>query len=95
MTLTINGDIIKVSDMDIQYFVRGGVNVLENIQIMGRITLKELRNLTGLSQQEFANKVDIPFTTYRRYEKDVSKMEVGKLFQICDIFGVSVSNIKI
>jgi transcriptional regulator with XRE-family HTH domain len=69
--------------------------MLENIQIMGKITLRDLRNLSGLSQQEFAKKVGVPFTTYRRWEHDVSKMEVGKLFQICDIFGVSISNIKI
>jgi transcriptional regulator with XRE-family HTH domain len=69
--------------------------MLENIQIMGKITIRDLRSLSGLSQQDFAKKVGIPFTTYRRYEHDVSKMEVGKLFQICEIFGISISNIKV
>lgn len=69
--------------------------MLENIQIMGKISLKELRKLTGLSQKEFAEKVSIPFTSYRRYEKNVSKMEVGQLFNICDKIGVSIENIRI
>lgn len=69
--------------------------MLKNIQIMGKITLRELRNLTGLSQKDFAGKVEIPYTSYRRYENDVSKMEVGQLFNICNTVGVEISNIKI
>lgn len=69
--------------------------MLDNIQIMGQITLKDLRKLTGLSQKNFADKVGIPFTSYRRYESNTSKMEVGQLFHICDEIGVSVANIKI
>jgi len=69
--------------------------MLENIQIMGKVTLKELRKLTGLSQEEFAKRVGIPFTTYRRYEKNPKCMEAGRLFRMCDILGVPVNNIKI
>lgn len=69
--------------------------MLDNIQIMGKVTIKELRTLTGLSQNDFAKKAEVPLTTYRRYEADVSKMEVGKLFQICDMLGVSVANIRL
>jgi transcriptional regulator with XRE-family HTH domain len=69
--------------------------MLDNIQIMGKVTLKELRKLSGLSQKEFAEKANIPFTTYRRYENNVAKMEVGKLFYICDILGISAANIKV
>ena len=69
--------------------------MLENIQIMGKVTLKELRTLTGLNQKEFADKVEIPFTTYRRYESDTASMEAGRLFKVCDILGVSISNIKL
>jgi transcriptional regulator with XRE-family HTH domain len=69
--------------------------MLDNIQIMGKVTLKELRKLTGLSQKEFAQKVNIPFTTYRRYENNPESMEAGRLFKLCDILGVSISNIKI
>lgn len=69
--------------------------MLDNIQIMGKVTLKELRQITGLNQQEFAEKIEIPFTTYRRYEKKPSIMEVGRLFRMCEILGISVANIKI
>lgn len=69
--------------------------MLDNIQIMGKVTLKELRQLTGLNQEDFAKKVDIPFTTYRRYEKNPSSMEVGRLFKMCEILNVSVANIKL
>jgi transcriptional regulator with XRE-family HTH domain len=69
--------------------------MLDDIQIMGKVYLRDLRKLTGLSQKDFANKVGIPLTTYRRYEKDTSKMEAGQLFSICDMLGVSASNIKL
>lgn len=69
--------------------------MLNNIQIMGKVTLKELRRLTGLSQEEFAKKVGIPFTTYRRYENNPSNMEAGRLFHICDVVGVSIANIRL
>ena len=69
--------------------------MLDNIQIMGKVTIGELRQLAGLNQEDFAKKVDIPLTTYRRYEKNPSCMEVGRLFSMCDILGVSVANIKL
>ncbi len=69
--------------------------MLENIQIIGKVSLKDLRTLSGLTQEDFAKKVDIPFTTYRRYEHDPSRMDAGRLFQICDIMGIEVSQIKI
>lgn len=69
--------------------------MLNNIQIVGKITLKELRKLAGLSQKEMADKVKIPLTTYRRYESDTASMEVGRLFYICDVFDLSVNQIKL
>ena len=69
--------------------------MLDNIQIMGKITLKELRRLTGLSQQEFAERVGIPFTTYRRYERNPANMDAGKLFHICDVVGISIESIRL
>lgn len=84
-----------MSEADNQNIVYGGDLMLDNIQIMGKITLKELRKLSGLSQEEFAKKVDIPFTTYRRYENNPSNMEAGRLFHVCDVLGVSISNIKL
>lgn len=75
--------------------VEGGTYMLDNIQIMGKVTLKELRQLSGMNQEDFSKKVEIPFTTYRRYEKNPQSMEAGRLFKLCDILGVSIANIKL
>lgn len=69
--------------------------MLDNIQIVGKVTLKELRQITGLSQKEFAEAVKIPFTTYRRYERNPRSMEAGRLFGLCDTLGISIANIKL
>ncbi len=37
------------------------------------ITLKELREKTGLSQKEFAARFEIPLSTYRKWEQGESK----------------------
>ena len=34
------------------------------------MTIKEIRALTGLSQQAFAEKYEIPFNTYRTWESN-------------------------
>lgn len=36
-----------------------------------QMTIKEIRQLTGLSQEAFARKYNIPFQTYRTWESDV------------------------
>ena len=36
-----------------------------------QMTIKELRQLTGMSQEAFAKKDNIPFQTYRSWESDV------------------------
>ena len=95
MTYIIYDAKIKLSEAGILNIAYGGEKVLENIQITGKVTIKELRQLTGLSQADFAKKVNIPITTYRRYEKNPSSMEAGRLYKLCDTLGVSVSNIKI
>lgn len=69
--------------------------MLEKIEITDNITLKELRLLTGMSQSAFAHEVDIPFSTYRRYESNPSKMEVGQLFKICDTIGIPITKLII
>ena len=95
MTHINNDGKMKLSETDILNIVDGGEKMLDNIQIMGKVTLKELRQLTGLNQEDFSKKVEIPFTTYRRYEKNPSSMEVGRLFKMCEILKVSVANIKL
>lgn len=69
--------------------------MLEKVQVVEPVTLEELRKLTGLSVAEFARSIDVPESTYRRYEKEPGKMEVGKLVEISDRFGVPIEKIKI
>ena len=69
--------------------------MLEKIQVLEPVSLKELRILTGLSQEDFAKEVGIPLTSYRRYEADPLCMDVGKLVNICDKAGVSISCIDV
>ena len=69
--------------------------MLTKVEIKQRITLLELRRLTGMSQEQFANYVEIPYTTYRRYEKDSSNMDFSKVNQISRITGVAIEMLEI
>ena len=44
---------------------------LQKLEIDATLELKKLRESTGLSQVKFADKFDIPLTTYRHWEFDV------------------------
>jgi transcriptional regulator with XRE-family HTH domain len=53
--------------------------------------LKELREKKGLSQEQLAEKLDIPRTSVNHYENDEDRMpRQNRLNQIADFFGVSV-----
>lgn len=69
--------------------------MLEKVQVVEPITLEELRVLTGLSVSDFAKQIGIPETSYRRYEREPKKMEVGKLIEISEKFGIPLEKIKI
>lgn len=50
------------------------------------MTLKELREKTGLSQSKFAEKVKIPVRTYQNYEQEkrsIYKADIETLIRIC------------
>lgn len=50
------------------------------------MTLKELREKTGLSQSKFAEKAGIPVRSYQNYEqgrRDVCKADINTLIRIC------------
>jgi len=68
--------------------------MLDKIKITGKLTLKEIRTLTGMTQEEFAEHVEIPYRTYRRCEMDISKMEVANLFKIAEKLEISVDVFK-
>lgn len=69
--------------------------MLENIEITGKITLAELRGILGMTQEKFANYVGIPYTTYRRYEKNIGSAGFSEIFRICEKTGVGIEKIKV
>ena len=66
--------------------------MLKKIVIKSRISLKEIRILTGKTQKEFATYVEIPYRTYRRKEQG-SKMNASELSRISVITGVPMDKI--
>ena len=68
--------------------------MLENVTITGKVTLLELRTLTGMTQERFAKLVEIPYTTYRRYEKDINSAGFSEIVRICEKVGVGIEKIK-
>ncbi|SHI44617.1 helix-turn-helix domain-containing protein [Parasporobacterium paucivorans] len=68
--------------------------MLDQITITGVVTLKELRMLFGMNQEEFAELVGIPYRSYRRYEQNMRSMSVSNLFQISEKTGVALVNFK-
>lgn len=69
--------------------------MLEKVQIVEKVTLREIRNLANMNQEDFAKFVGIPYTTYRRYEADTKKIDFGTLLDICDKTGVPIEKIKV
>ncbi|PXV85941.1 DNA-binding XRE family transcriptional regulator [Lachnotalea glycerini] len=66
-----------------------------NTQFAKRMTLKEIRMNTGLTQEQFSKFVEIPYNTYKMYENDISKIEIGRLFKICNRVGIPVEEVQI
>lgn len=69
--------------------------MIQNIQIIGKVTLAELRALSGMTQERFAKYVGIPYTTYRRYEKNIESAGFSEVVKICDKVGVGIDKIKV
>ena len=69
--------------------------MLQNVQITGKVTLAELRTRAGMTQEKFAKFVGIPYTTYRRYEKNIESAGFSEVMQICDRVGVGIEKIKV
>lgn len=67
----------------------------ENIEIKGKISLKELRGLMGMNQKKFAEFVEIPTTSYRRYEENSGSAGFAEILRICEKTGIGVEKIKI
>ena len=55
--------------------------------------LKELRKAKKLTQQELAEKTDIPYRTLQRWENRESQMKPDKAQKLADFFGVSIAHL--
>lgn len=67
-------------------------NTFKQIMPIGR-KLAKARVLRGISQQEFANKLDMSKSAVSRLENS-NEIEEELLQQACDIIGVSVEGLK-
>lgn len=55
--------------------------------------LKELRKAKKLTQQELAEKTDIPYRTLQRWENGESQIKHDKAQKLADFFGVSITHL--
>ena len=59
-----------------------------------QFTLKELRARKNETQLETSRHLGVSLQTYNSWEKDVSKVSIGKAQAIAEYFGVTLSEIK-
>lgn len=57
-------------------------------------SLKEIRIASGCSKLEYAKMLDIPYTTYLRYEDNLSNAPFGVVAQICNRLDLDIEDIK-
>lgn len=58
-------------------------------------SLKELRARKNWTQKETAKRLGISVQTYNAWERDISKVAVGKVIAVADLFEVNLSDLKI
>lgn len=60
-----------------------------------RYSLKELRARKNWTQKETAERMGISVQTYNAWEKDISRIAVGKVLKLANVFDVDINEIKI
>lgn len=55
--------------------------------------LEEYRIESGKSKMQFAKELGIPYTTYRRYEADLSKAPFAEVARICDKLNIKIQQV--
>lgn len=60
---------------------------------MQQYSLKELRARKNLTQAETAKNIGVSIQTYNSWEKDISKVAIGKVKVLATFFGVTVGEI--
>lgn len=58
-------------------------------------SLKELRARKNWTQKEAAARLGISVQTYNAWEKDISRIAVGKVIAVANLYGVKLSEIKV
>lgn len=59
-----------------------------------RFTLKELRARKNKTQEQVAKDLGISTTTYNAWEKDISKVAIGKVLALAEYYGVKIGQIS-
>ena len=60
---------------------------------MQQYSLKELRARKNMTQAETAKNIGVSTQTYNSWEKDISKVAIGKVKVLANFFGVTVGEI--
>lgn len=60
-----------------------------------KYSLKELRARKNESQATVAEALGISNQTYCAWEKDISKVAIGKVVKLAEYFGVELNEIKV
>lgn len=60
-----------------------------------KLTLKQARAGTGMSQEQMAERLGVSTITYNSYEKDPGKMKVARLLIFARETGVDISMLKL
>ena len=65
---------------------------MHQIQMMA-MRIRDLRDIVGLSQEEAAQKANIPLEEYLAYESGTRDFSFSHLFNIAEAFGVDISDL--
>lgn len=60
---------------------------------MQQYTVKELRARKNLTQAQSAEKLGVSLQTYNAWEKDISKVAIGKVEALAELYGVTIGEI--
>lgn len=60
---------------------------------MEKKTLEELRKESGMSKLQFSKMLEVPYTTYLRYEADLKRASFAEVGRICGKLGIEITQI--
>lgn len=60
-----------------------------------QFSLKELRARKNWTQKQTAEKLGVSVQTYNAWERDVSRVAIGKVYEMAELFEVKIGEIKI